>query len=696
MKHFISNKDYAAGKCDCTICGTGVSMYVSPAGKTRCLTAKRIQDKKIIRCWDGEGESRPSYTLDDGTVVTPQDYKLLSYGDENGNTDRIARSDRALTSQECLAFITEQPNKKYLNIAFGFGYDKTMILKDMPDEGLEFLFHREKRAYVNYKGKKRYYNLNWDGYELDTYGSLTKVRPSGTKQKFVSIWDIAPMIQSSALKFFGAWMPELTDSEKTTLAEGKARRGDTFNLSDEIVYNRTENLVTAKAFRKIVDKLEALNVKPRSWHGASVCKAIAKKEGLAAHLPDRTTTTDIYGNKSWVYPEEDLINGVLDSKAYVGGRFEISAHGPVHEKVYEYDISSAYAGWLLQLPSLKEATYDRKRFRTNDKYLEDSDFFLAQVSWDFPDDSIPWGPFPYSDCGISFPLWEEKRWIWSPEVRVALSIPELAPYIKIHQAIYIRPATTEKPFAYLADWYDHRLDWEAENPGMGKCLKTWLAATYGICAQTKGASCPKFQCLTWAGMVTSGVRSQILLSIYTGTPTATIAIATDAIFTLEPRPDLLHDKTPHKTVIGSWGETVHPEGFFQAQAGYRVGYGEKADASTKSRGTKKQAAIDALPGFETAWDESNVDAYGIVMAERFIGGLGGCRRPELRGCWIRTPLKLKFAVESKDFTVDKRQHPYMLDGIMRSWPIVTPKGLELQDMWDILYEVKVDSDDWDG
>jgi hypothetical protein len=160
-------------------------------------------------------------------------------------------------------------------------------------------------------------------------------------------------------------------------------------------------------------------------------------------------------------------------------------------------------------------------------------------------------------------------------------------------------------------------------------------------------------------MIVSGVRGQVFDAIYSGNPADVVAIASDAIFSLVPRPDLVSN--PKR--LGGWEETYFPDGYFMIQSGMSFPLGE-GRGKIKSRGLRAKDLEKAKPRFLEAWKMFGTGAVVKVRSENFYGLRIGTVRPDVWNKWVTTTRELALRVDPK------RRDPYIDGrGITRSLPI---------------------------
>jgi hypothetical protein len=401
-------------------------------------------------------------------------------------------------------------------------------------------------------------------------------------------------------------------------------------------------------------------IRPKSWHGASIAKELMKINKVEEHHPNRTVVMHTDGGSHFEYPEGEPVHGVLDKAAYFGGRFEISAHGLIDRPVYGYDITSAYPDEIRSLPTWKDSHWEHSRHHSH--ILKHVGWFLALVSWEGPDD-LMWMPFGHrTSSELTFPRSIYRQWVWSPEVRVAAEFyPQ---HLTVHEAYLLHTDTDARPFAYLEDLFEMRAALDREFKGKGDPLKVGLNSTYGAMAE-QTTDTPYWQCLSWAGMTTSGVRAKVLRAIYEGDPADTVGVATDCIYSLVRRADLVHDrcdfKQPHTKILGSWEESIDHDGCCFVQSGITLPL--KPDhGKLKSRGIPARNLAAGVPKFLETWERDGCSGSVKVLVHHFYGGKIATIRPEFRNTWCDETREISFS------PLPKRRDPFELDGIVRSWP----------------------------
>ncbi len=565
-----------------------------------------------------------------------------------------------LSTEQVFEFLTTLPVEAEL-IGFGLHYDISMWLADLTAEEVKDLYDRNSRRYLSRQHTARFLPYEWRDWQIDLFGSCFKVRKKGTKRWHV-IWDVLKMHQRSFVGVLEAWLPDCPTDVHDLIIEEKARRGgDEKDLGTQTAYSFSECWTLAEIHGRFRQVLWDHGIKPKSWHGASIAKAMLAMHHVRDHLPERTRVMHDDGGSHWEYPEGEPVLGVLDRKMYVGGRFEISAHGPIDRPVYGYDRTSAYPDECRRLPSFRDHTWEHSRSRNHT--LKHEGWFGALISWEGPPDLI-WSPFPHkTGIELTFPRSIYKEWRWSPEVRVAAKyFPQ---YLTIHEAYLLHPGCDELPLSYMEAFFELRRMLDVEWKGKGDPIKVGLNSTYGALAE-QSTDTPEWQCLPWAGMITSGTRARILEAIYSGDPMETIGVATDCIYSLVPRPDLLDGQPKH---LGGWEESTDPSGCMFVQSGITLP-NNPDEGKLKSRGIPARNLAAALPLFKDTWERDGMAGIVPVKVHHFYGGKIAALRPELRNTWCDEVRKIAFRPEPK------RRDPFTHDGIVRSLPthVGGPKG----------------------
>ena len=515
-------------------------------------------------------------------------YVLLA----NSLGERISNPE-GLSTVDCLEFLSASYPRRVKRVWFSFGYDVNHIIRDLNDGQLaELLTGRT----VNYEGfrisyipRKIFIVNNYRYYDCFSFFSTS----------FINV--IASLLGPEAV----------TDS----LKEGKSARGsfETWDLQKIIDYNDEELALLTQVLKKLQAAFQAVNVELTEWYGpGAVAKYWFREHDV--YPKDKNTSGSIFA-----------LNG-----AYYGGRFEQLVLGKINN-VYEYDIHSAYPSVMADMPDFK-SWHPVKKF-------EDNPYSLWYISFDLRDGqdeddrtAKSFLPLPVRavDGRICYPL-VGKGWYWYPEVRVML---DYFPKAKIvwHKG-YI--AETEgKPFAWVKELYDYRLQLKAEGNPSEFAIKVGLNSLYGKTAQRVGSS--PFFSLAWAGYITSMTRAKLARAGYECGSGNVIGFATDALFTTKPI------EVPISNQLGDWEASTFTSGTFFQSGVYRL---IRANGSVvdRYRGSASRAGFDDI--IRQLREQPYRDPR--VYVTRFITHLLAMKAPAVYG-----PKRLQFI---------KVQHELQLD-----------------------------------
>jgi len=531
------------------------------AGKKRYKAAHMRYKLPFAGC-DGEGAGK-----DD---LGRQLYMLFRMG------DRELYTSQPLTTDDILEFICNAP-KMYYYVGFSFGYDVTMILRDLSDEAKRKLF----RPRVWSKGFSPYV---WYGqYEVDylprQFLRVRRVRiidgkPVPVKSSVRVIYETFGFFQKSFLKVleqFSIGSPE----QRKQIAVSKAGRGtDTWTIDDRTrEYCALECDMLANTMEKLRDNCFAAGIRPMAWTGAG---KIAK----ALHASNRTPKM----------ADLDIPPEAADmaSMAYYGGRFEVTRIGLINQQVHEYDIRSAYPSAMLSLPCLVpqhghwfKATDKELRSQSTDTAIS---FSIASVSFaGFGKETAPL-PIRSREGHLYWP--KKGRGIYfSCEVESALR----SGYdIHYHTGWTYVQTCKCRPFEWVYEMYEYRRSIGSSDQGYP--IKLGLNALYGALAQRVGSG--RYANLVWAGLITASLRS-LLNDVAQQSPSSVIMFATDAIYSTKPL------DVPIGEQLGQWEHSIL-EDMFIVQPGL---YWDRAKTKHKSRGLSGKFFEEKgrIESFENAW-----------------------------------------------------------------------------------------------
>lgn len=468
-----------------------------------------------------------------------------------------------LSSLQCFHFLAQLAFKypKAILVCYGASYDVNMMLKDIPRKLLQ-----ELHGYTDKSGVHDASDITWNGYRIKYRARKEfwlglfaepkfvenkrtgKMRPN--YQCTVRLWDVIGFYQGAFIKSVQSYLgdhPLLEMIKKGKLARGNFSREqlETFVLP----YCQAEVQVLVELMNVLRDNLQAADLRISRWDGAGACAmALLKRENVKDHMA--RFDNDIH---------------IAAQFAYAGGRIELQWYGNYEkkgEKIYHYDLRSAYPAAMLELYSLDGAMWkhisERIQFSSNEKLPHTAMF---RVEWSF-DDKKSFYPFAYREHtgSIRFPR-KGHNWVWSPELQVALDFKEyFGGSMIIHEAYILVPKDdTIRPFAFLTDLYEQRKIWKKQGNGAEKAMKLAINSLYGKQVQHVGyhnshdehlSNLPPFHQLEWGGEVTSRTRAALLRAAMQ-CPENVICFATDGIFSTKELDLDCSDK------LGNWEAATH-------------------------------------------------------------------------------------------------------------------------------------------
>ena len=503
-------------------------------GRKRSGETKSNFEKGNFICLDGEG----------GEVDGVHRYLMCMASD--GDEAESIFKEGGLSTDDCLHFLMRQKQKHHdgIFVIFAGGYDGNLWLRDVPRETIEKIVKADFNEIVWWKGwgirfkQRKYFALCND-----------KIRDKNGKLISMVIWDVHGFFQSSFVVACNNWIP---DYEKLDLIiEGKKQRtaftADQREFMSEYTYAELQALKLIMT--KLRDACETLGLTLNRWDGAgAIAAAIYKNHNVKQHYA----------------PIPDHIHEA-SKHAYFGGRIEIAKIGHHEGTIYHYDINSAYPSKQYLLPSLAGGEWKRS-YETDVRKIPEQ-IVICLVRWDINEEEILC-PFPYRSQLQNLVLYphEGYGWYWKPEVEAALNARDSCKNyykIEIEETYVFYPATDEKPFYWIHEYYEERKRIVAESKrtgipnGVEKAIKLGINSLYGKLAQRVGYNpqngrIPPYHNLVYAGYITSATRAQ-LFTAGQQKPHAIICLATDGIYSTEP----LELDCPKDKILGAWEANEH-------------------------------------------------------------------------------------------------------------------------------------------
>lgn len=404
------------------------------------------------------------------------------------STGAWAFDPNGLSTVRCFEFLLELP-RKTVKCGFGFNYDVNMMLKDVPLEPLIKLYKEG--------------STKWSSYYLEWIpGKSFLIKSHGRVAK---IFDVFGFFQSSFVKALGKWnltIPEDMEEMK------KARQSFDAGMKRLIIdYCLDECQSLVQLMDELENALNEVDLNVSNWIGAgAIASALMKQNNVREHHKY---------DSEWPNVEPSIFS------AYFGGRVELFRQG-IFDRVWDYDISSAYPSVALELPSLKDCEW-----RWVHDYDPELQWCIWDCQWNLSDSFLC--PFPVRRKGAIYYPRNGRGWYHSTEVASAQKLT--GDRIEVVGGWQLQPTCDVKPFAFIPMTYAHRLDLKREKHAGEKVLKLGLNSIYGKLAQGAGfqGKPPLFQSFFWAGAITAGTRARVL-EIAMSNIDDLIMIATDGIF----------------------------------------------------------------------------------------------------------------------------------------------------------------------
>lgn len=581
-------------------------------------------DRAFVGC-DGEGCGTDA--------LGRQLYTLFRMGERE-----LFRDGAHLGTEELLDFICDEPGGTIL-VGFAFGYDVTMILRDLPAKQAAKLFEKKEFG----PGLSRYVwfkNFNIE-YLSRQYFKVCRVEiergEDGTEKRKVIkgstriIYETFGFFQKSFVKVIEEFDIG-TREQRDSIAADKARRSSFTEISDkERSYCFLECVFLAELMEKLREYCTAAGIIPRTWNGAG------KLAGALHRLHETPTRADVNA----VLPP-----GLSDfaNMAYYGGRFEISRTGAIKERVYEYDIRSAYPAPMRDLPCLLHGEWIEVDSRGITAFARDNPngFFVAACSYKASGAEHFGGlPCRSREGHLYWPL-QGAGIYWSCEIA---SAKRLGFDIRFKSGWIYKKHCECRPFDWVEALYEYRKSIGGAGPGYP--IKLGINSLYGLLAQRVGAG--KFTNMIWAGLITAMTRARLNDAIALD-PGNIVMVATDAVYSLRPLSLPVNDR------LGGW-ERTDLDGLFIVQPGL---YWCPALRKKKSRGLSGKffEGRGLTEKFEREWKYYHAKENSKILSDfpnvsvpvpGFIGlKLALARgKPELAGSWVSDSRLISFDYRNK-------------------------------------------------
>ncbi len=592
VEHVFGGSVEAPGDTPCTRCGRPLFQHRPPRQRVDIryrderVYTKRRKIPKLILGIDGEGQGRSNHI-----------YNMMCASSEDGEHQWSIEDENGLHTEELLEFITSFPKHSML-FAYSFNYDITKILEDLDEKSLYYLARPDLRQRFGkdaYKGPRP---VIWRGWRLNLQGTKFTVRKNIDRNKPATIiWDIWKFYQSKFTNALEDWKVGTEEEiERMKLMKDKRHLFDQESPDAVRAYCFSECRLMAQLAHRLMDAHVDAGIPLKNFYGAgSSATGLLKKMGVKEHIKE---------------PPEEMIEAV--SQAFFGGRFDNSVVGTIKGKVHGWDISSAYPYQTTFLPCLTHGTWELTK---NRRKMESARVACVHYSLrrtasvntrGQKPEEVAWGPFPFRtpDGSICYPAVSGGGWVWRDEF---LEGEKLFHNVEFLEAWVYNTDCMCHPFKDIPYYYSERIRIGKEGPGI--VIKLGLNSVYGKTAQSVGSG--QFRSWVWAGLDTSGCRSQVLTALGLHKDWANmLMVATDGILTLEdlvlPKPK--YTGTDHTgKPLGGWEYKASDRGVFIARAGvyFPLNPSQKDIKTVRGRGVGRGVILENWEKIISTWETWN-------------------------------------------------------------------------------------------
>ena len=552
---------------------------------------------------DGEG-----YTDETGN------HKYFLFANSEG--DYIFNPD-GLPTDDCLKFIIDTASYGKQIIIYGGSYDLNKWLKDVDISKIYQLQETNKCVHYPYIIEcvpRKYFSLKL----LDFNNYKNEIIATA------NVWDCLGFFQQKFTDTVEQYLDIDSDS-MDYLRQYKDGRSE-FDIEDFdniLRYCQLELDLLVKVMTKFKNLCVELELSLTRYDGA----------GALATAIYRKNSTKQYLNR-----EIDILETSL---AYSGGWIEPPQQGRYLGKVYKYDIRSAYPSVMVNIPSLKDASLQHVDYASY-HFLgqpEIIDFALYKVH--FKDNNkLVYPLFHRYKDNIYHPQ-ETIGWHYGSEIKHCVENCEiLEAYIPV-----IRDDT--KPFSFIQDYYDKRMELKKQGNIGEKVLKLGINSLYGKTAQTVGWKIkedkliiPTYHQLWIAGYITASTRGQMWKAIKNHT-NSIIGIETDGIFSTEPLDVELGEG------LGQWELETYDEIVYIQSGVYWLRKGD--NWYTKNRGLDTGALIldDVLEAYKNINITGKFYVEGKATSFITYGSAMSSHTWLQWGQWVETTKQISLIPEGK-------------------------------------------------
>lgn len=488
-------------------------------------------------------------------------------------------------------------------ISFGFSYDVGQIVKDFPYEKAWEVQNGRPWSTYGEKGHPR--NLRrpvlWKDYAIhSTPGkSVTLFRLRNPDKPFrknshnlnwierIEVFDAFGFFQSSLVRAIEDMPGAAPPDELAIIKAGKKERG---NFKDEDIkaiknYTGHELKALVRMMNILRDGLRnAIPDKPielTRWQGAgSIAEALIElyicggKSGVETRKELRQMLGEFEGESE---DEKQRLDWVL--RSYFGGRVDLVKQGNHQGTIHEYDLSSAYPSFAVELPNMNNGRWEKVINPTREQVESASMVSMFHVRTHAYERDLPFYavPFRAKNGAIYYP--PEVEGVYMRDHVIAAfkhydyfegqkrlcnyGVNPHGPSLEIVSAWLFHPASDEKPFAWIRELFDYRASLPKKD-ARGQVVKLGINSVYGKFAQSVGkrGMPPRFVSWFFAAAITAGTQRRVVEAGLTN-PDAVVMFATDGVYSTQ----LLDVPVPEKKTLGGWEHTVAEAGGVFVQSG---------------------------------------------------------------------------------------------------------------------------------
>ncbi len=641
---------------------------------------RRPKAEQAFVFFDTEGKgAKRRHRLVYGAAVDEAGQLVLEVEPRRGSGGRIS-------SAEWLDALLEvgRRSKQRSCFAYGFGYDRTMMLADLPAKALYELTRRDERdlwcsacrSVVDKKhdcGAKRKPSpkpLYWGDYIIDLQGtrfSVSKLlrNPDGSPRKSaktgkrvyarMTVWDVLKFFQAPFVEALDAWRRKTATTRRkpenlesglvvpnkalSLMRRMKSKRAefDKMPWGEVKAYCRGECLYGARLVRELVTACGRIpdptggnkpGVKLRRFDGAgSISDALMQKFEVGQYMTAKNVSPllldSVTARRFW--------HAVMC--AFAGGRFEAAYCGIQRGRVFAKDIASAYPYAQFLLPCLACGTWEHLRGPNLDRQIDRADLALVHVKTLGRGAQQALGSLHNRDAdgNITFPICN-TTWTWKPEYVAARDL--MRDRCKVNQAYMYRTDCDHRPFSFMGSLFLERLRIGKE--GRGTAVKLGCNGCTGKTMQKVGGH--RWQDYVAAGNTTSRTRAQLLAGIAQFRDQWEVAyLATDSIFALRdvpfPEPEdtgtasaVAHGKVP----LGAWEPGKAPyDGMVFVRPGiaFPLNATKEQLKEIKARGISKSVLLENVgPIVDLMSSQRELVGEGgeLEFRRRIFGGMKMC------------------------------------------------------------------------